>query len=56
MCDKHFKLALDGFILLDVELNNRGQQYMLVQYDLNNIHLTSSEQYLKFRNSILACA
>ena len=33
-----------------------GQQYILVQNDLNKLHFTSLLQYRKLRNSILACA
>ena len=42
--------------LEDVELNQRGQQCILVQNDLNKLHFTSLLQYRKLRNSILACA
>ena len=39
---KHNFLTLE-----DVELNQRGQQYILVQNDLNKLHFTSLLQYQK---------
>ena len=53
---KHCCNYISIFTTRRCRIKQRGQQYILVQNDLNKLHFTSLLQYRKLRNSILACA